>query len=246
VPFSSPPTTLRATVEVFEPASTLGLTQPVKAMLRPTVSRPIWPAVRHPSGAHDQMYIPVRHLRVCWCGAPSLTRGRSYTLPLLLDLASAAILRSESHRTHDHCILLSQIWDSPNLRAGFSYYIPQEQGSPVIPPGLQKLLTQPQSQVKVRHVATDGQSVSMSWCRAPSGSHDQMFVTVWRLLLCLYGALSLTGGRVCRLSVRVCILSCLSVHIEVFTFRMFNIKIRVHTLYLRVLIGYVLVLSFER
>jgi hypothetical protein len=30
-------------------------------------------------------------------------------------------------------------------------------------------------------VTTDGQSVSLSWCRAPSGAHDQMFGTVWQL-----------------------------------------------------------------
>jgi hypothetical protein len=28
------------------------------------------------------------------------------------------------------------------------------------------------------HVTTDGQSVSQSWCRAPSGAHDQMLLTV--------------------------------------------------------------------
>jgi hypothetical protein len=28
------------------------------------------------------------------------------------------------------------------------------------------------------HTATDGQSVSKSWCRAPSGVHDQRFITV--------------------------------------------------------------------
>jgi hypothetical protein len=27
------------------------------------------------------------------------------------------------------------------------------------------------------HVTTDGQSVSPSWCRAPSGAHDQIFIT---------------------------------------------------------------------
>jgi hypothetical protein len=30
------------------------------------------------------------------------------------------------------------------------------------------------------HVATDGQSVSQSWCRAPSGAHDQKLSTVWQ------------------------------------------------------------------
>jgi hypothetical protein len=41
------------------------------------------------------------------------------------------------------------------------------------------------------HIATDGQSVSKSWCRAPSGAHDQIFFTVWQLRSCfLWGALS--------------------------------------------------------
>jgi hypothetical protein len=44
----------------------------------------------------------------------SLTRGWVCRLKLLLVLASAVILRSESRGTHDH-ILLSQIRDSPNL-----------------------------------------------------------------------------------------------------------------------------------
>jgi hypothetical protein len=29
-----------------------------------------------PSGAFDQIFITVRQLRVCWCRAPTLTRGR--------------------------------------------------------------------------------------------------------------------------------------------------------------------------
>jgi hypothetical protein len=44
----------------------------------------------------------------------SLTRGWVYRLQLLLALASAVILRSESRGTHDH-MLVSQIRDSPNL-----------------------------------------------------------------------------------------------------------------------------------
>jgi hypothetical protein len=44
-------------------------------------------------------------------------------------------------------------------------------------------------------VTTDGQSVSMSRCRAPSGSHDRMFVTVWPLLSRLCGPSSLTRSR---------------------------------------------------
>jgi hypothetical protein len=45
-------------------------------MLRPTVSRPVCLGIKHPSGAYDQILITVRMLRVCWCGALSLTRVR--------------------------------------------------------------------------------------------------------------------------------------------------------------------------
>jgi hypothetical protein len=64
--------------------------------------------------AQDKIFITVRQLWVCWCGAPSVTRGWVCRLQLLLVLVSAVILRSESRGTHDHTIL-SQIRDSPNL-----------------------------------------------------------------------------------------------------------------------------------
>jgi hypothetical protein len=49
---------------------------------------------------------------LCFCGAPSLTRGRVCLLYMLLALANAVFLGFESLGTHDH-ILLSQIWDFP-------------------------------------------------------------------------------------------------------------------------------------
>jgi hypothetical protein len=42
------------------------------------------------------------------------------------------------------------------------------------------------------HIATDGQSISKSWCRAPSGAIDQIFITysLTFTVLFLWGALS--------------------------------------------------------
>jgi hypothetical protein len=45
----------------------------------------------------------------------------------------------------------------------------------------------PQFCLSQSHIATDGQSVSKSWCRAPSGAHDHIFITVWQSRSCFVG-----------------------------------------------------------
>jgi hypothetical protein len=62
LPFSSPLTTHRATVEVFDPVSTRDYyysNLSLSLMLRPKVSRPVCLGIKHPSEAYDQIFIIV-------------------------------------------------------------------------------------------------------------------------------------------------------------------------------------------
>jgi hypothetical protein len=147
-----------------------------KVILRLTVSQPVRPGVGHPSGTRDQFFflleIFFRQLRVCYFVAPSLTRGQVCNLLLLLVLASAVPLRSESHGTQDH-ILLSQFLRSPNLedqvpvfisprnRVALSVasYNSQSYGGGILSCLHVGILRPSQSQ---SHVTNDGQSVSQS------------------------------------------------------------------------------------
>jgi hypothetical protein len=97
-------------------------------MSRPTVIRPIYLGVNPQSGA------------------PCLTRGRVCRSQLLLALASAVILGSESRRTHDH-ILLSQIRDSPNLEGQVPVFIsPRNRVAQLYPKALGSLFVASDSQ----------------------------------------------------------------------------------------------------
>jgi hypothetical protein len=76
-----------------------------------------------PLETHDHQFF----FQLNTCGhnpyiTPSLMRGWFCHLQLLLALAITVILRSESCRTYDH-ILLSLIWDSPNLEGQVSVFI---------------------------------------------------------------------------------------------------------------------------
>jgi hypothetical protein len=131
-------------------------------ILRRTVRRSVCLGIKHPSVAYNKIFITVRQLRGLWCGALSLTRGCICRLQLLLALASPVILGSESLGTREH-ILLSQIRDFPFrclLRiAGLRWRY-----SNAPPHGTLNWLS-----LSLSHIATDDQSVCLSWCRAPSG-----------------------------------------------------------------------------
>jgi hypothetical protein len=65
------------------------------------------------------------------------------------------------------------------------------------------LTTHSQSQSQ-SYFTTDGQSVSMSWCRAQFGTFDQRYYFFFdSFSLVLFGAPSLTRGRVCHLAVHL-------------------------------------------
>jgi hypothetical protein len=121
----------------------------------------------------------------------SLTIGWVCHLQLLLALASAFLLESESRGTLDH-ILLPQIREYPFCRllrlAGLRWRYST--------PPLHWNTAGVQSQ---SHIATDVQSISKSWRRALSGTHDLIFITLWQLRSCFCGAPSLSRGRACLL-----------------------------------------------
>jgi hypothetical protein len=79
--------------------------------------------------------------------------------------------------------------------------------SRLTPPGYNWLVT---AWTSPRHIAIDGQSVSKSWCRAPSGAHDHIFITVWHLRSCFRGVPSLTRGQVCLLYMLLSLASAVS------------------------------------
>jgi hypothetical protein len=85
---------------------------------------------------------------------------------LLLGLAIAVTLEPKIRRTCDHILLSFET--PPTCRLMSRIYIPQRQ----------------------RHITTDSQSVSKSWCRAQSGTFDQRFFFFKVSVLSFGGALS--------------------------------------------------------
>jgi hypothetical protein len=79
--------------------------------------------------------IMFRQLRVCWYGAPSLTRSRVCSFQLLLGLDIRIFLGSESYGTHEH-ILLSIFFrlSRPGGPISFIYSHPPSQLESNTPP----------------------------------------------------------------------------------------------------------------
>jgi hypothetical protein len=115
VPSSLPSTIRRATVEVFDLASSRvsrTLNQSYIATDGQSVSQSVLVSSTIWGSWPDIYYCFESYGLVFFCGVSSLTRGRVCLLYMLLGLASAVFLGSEFLGTGDH-ILLSQIWDFP-------------------------------------------------------------------------------------------------------------------------------------
>jgi hypothetical protein len=106
----------------------IGVRVRVRVTLRLTVYRQSLRLGDKPLETHDQQYFLSTEI----CGhSPNvtspLTREWVCLLQLLLALASAVILRSESRGTHDH-ILLPQIRDSSNPEGQVPVFISPRNG----------------------------------------------------------------------------------------------------------------------
>jgi hypothetical protein len=86
----------------------LNLLVKVKVTLRLTVNQSVSLGVKPHLGLMTRYLLLFDSYGIVFCGPPSLTRARVCLLYMLLALASAVFLGSESLGTRDH-ILLSQI-----------------------------------------------------------------------------------------------------------------------------------------
>jgi hypothetical protein len=122
--------------------------------------------------------ISLKRLRLCYFVPPSLTWGRVCNLlvQLLLGLARAVTFVSKSRKTHGH-ILLSHLRLPQPGGPGPYIYIRQEEGGPVIPPGIGF------HAFSRSHIATDSQSAS----QAPIWDPRPTLLSPWNFLQTVAG-----------------------------------------------------------
>jgi hypothetical protein len=125
------------------------------------------------------------HLRFSSCGVPSLTRGRVYNLlvNVQLGLASAVAL---GYKSISHCINWDWVPFLSPLTTRRDY------------DGWKLLSIQASIHSNSSYLTTDGQSASLSSCRAPSWGSWPDINCFWTFADFSCGAPSLTRGQVCN------------------------------------------------
>jgi hypothetical protein len=148
----------------------------VKSIIRSMVNWPLCLSVRHPAGTPDQFFSLLKLFLDSYefdnVVRPLWWEVGVCSFQLKLGIASADSLGSESRMTNDN-ILLPQFLRLPQpVEPGSCIYFPQEEGSPVIPPGVK--LSQIKVKVKVTLRPTASRPVRHG-VRHPFGTRDQFF-----------------------------------------------------------------------
>jgi hypothetical protein len=149
-------------------------------------------------------------LGVCWCGAPSLTRGGDCNLQLLLGLVSADFVESVTRDSWSYsCCLWFETLET--WKARFLYLLsPRVRVAELYPQAL-GLIPRRLSSENQSYLTTCGQLVSLSWCQATIRAHVQFFfpleILFRQLGVCYNVSPSLTRGRVFNLLLLLCLAS---------------------------------------